>query len=1096
MLHRTATGLIQMLAGLAAGFFVVTLIAAWLLSRGPISLGFVEDHITDFLHATFPSVEVEFDDTTLAWAGWDRAIDIRIVNLRMITTDGQMRAEVPVLSLSISTKALMHGVAAPSSLELHGPTLSISRKIGGDFNLATASVGAIATGRMESFLRELSATPEPDDPLGYITKLIVSDADIIVEDAERSEAWVTPDAQIRIVRDGNRIDADVSLLVDLADTVADVSIVGSYDDGTERVDAGVSFSNIIPAEFANTAPELKFLEDVLFPVQGTLTFASSIDGELDGVGFDVNVQSGSLQLPSSFNGTVDVETMSVRGHYDAMDKLVEISELQADLQSDFEILWPAPLNHAFPVTSVGLSGLYAIDDDFLQIDQLSLDLGGTNVEISGTVASVTTTRAVDLSIDVPVIDVDNLDTYWPAAVLDDVYNWVTEYIHGGIIRNLHAELKTDVNESGEPVVVNTGGSFDLENVSLHYVDSMPIVTHATGMAVFDKDRMDFDVSSAQSANMVVQKARVSLLDISSNQEHAEIRATVSGKFADAMTVVDRDPLNYASQIGIDPSNVSGETVVDLAFDFPLLNNLAWRDVAVLATATAASVDIPNGLFGFDIHGGELDIEIDRAGMDISGEMFLETFPTVLVWRQNFAADAAFKNQYELTSHVTDITDVTDLGIDVSPFSADMIKGSAPLSIQVTEQFDGAAHLQGVAVLDAVELNAPAINWRKEVGSPGQALVSIDLMDNSISAIPEFVLQTDDLVVSGSALYDPSDGRLSRIDLSRIKYGRNDMSGLLVPGGEGVWDANFRGASLDLTTVWDDVIYGDLLTSGQSFLEDIGVSVQFDRVWLSEDRGVSNLTGAFTRQNELWDSIYLTANVDSGESLEIKLTPSEKSNARILTVWSLDAGSVLRTLDIYENMIVGELALTGKFEDAMPGQPLRGTLDVRDYRIVKAPALAKLVSILALTGILDSLQGEGLSFDQLTLPFSYEDGILELRDAKATGVSLGFTASGKVYTHADALDIDGTIVPAYALNSLLGNIPLVGDLFSGGDEGGGLFAANYAMTGSRSDPDVSINPLSVLTPGFLRNIFDLNENGTAGELSTNPDDSTDNRNTRQ
>jgi hypothetical protein len=1082
LILRTATGLVQLLAGLAAGFFIVMLVAAWMLSRGPVSLGFVERHITETLHSAFPTVELEFDDTILTWAGWDRAIDIRIVNLRMATTDGQVRAEIPVASLSISTRALLRGIIAPSRLDLVGPTLSILRKTGDDFNLAVASVGAIATGRLDTFLRQLSAESNPDDPLAYLRTLQISDADIIVEDTVRGQSWVTPDAQLSILRDRNRIDADVSMLVDLADSVAEVSIVGSYDDVTERVDAGVSFSSIIPSEFANTTPVLAFLEDIQFPVQGTLTISSSIDGQLDAVGFDVTGEAGRVSLPSYLGGGIEMDALALQGRFDAEENQVHIAEFLADLPEGSEIRWPTPIDHSFPLDSVKLSGLYAIDHDFLQIDGLDMELGGVNVAIQGTAGSVSTRPEIDLSLDVPFIDVGRLKTYWPAVILDDTYAWVTDNITAGRIENLHAEIETEIANDGDLMVTDAHGEFRVSEVSIQYVDTMPLITQASATAIFDQDSLVFDISSARSAGMDIDDARVSILDISSNNEQAEIRAHVSGDFSSAMSLADRDPLNFASQVGIDAANVSGTTVVNLAFDFPLLNKLTWPDVTASATAVASSVDIPKGLFGFDVHGGELEIGIDRDGMDISGEMLLEAFPTILVWRQNFSPDASYKNQYELSSHVTDITDVTDLGIAVSPFSADMIKGAMPLNVQVTEQFDGSAKLVGTAVLDAVELEAEAINWRKETGIPGQAQVSIDLIDDKVAAIPEFKVQADDLVVSGSALYDEPGGHLNRIEISQVKYGRNEMSGLLVPGGEGVWDADFRGASLDLTPVWESVIHGDLLTSGESFLEDIGLSVQFDRVWLSEERGVNNLSGAFARQDDLWKTIYVTASVDSGESLEIKLTPSEKSNARILTVWSLDAGAVLRTLDIYENMVGGELALTGQFDDALPDQPLKGTLDVRDYRVVNAPGLVKAVSILALTGILDSLQGEGLAFDQLVLPFNYEDGIFELRDAKATGASLGFTASGKVYTHADAVDVDGTIIPVYVLNSMLGNIPVLGEIFSGGEEGGGLFAANYSMTGSRSDPDVSINPLSVFAPGFLRNIFNLGDDHTAGELS--------------
>ena len=37
-------------------------------------------------------------------------------------------------------------------------------------------------------------------------------------------------------------------------------------------------------------------------------------------------------------------------------------------------------------------------------------------------------------------------------------------------------------------------------------------------------------------------------------------------------------------------------------------------------------------------------------------------------------------------------------------------------------------------------------------------------------------------------------------------------------------------------------------------------------------------------------------------------------------------------------------------------------------------------------------------------------------------------------------------------------------------GEGLFGFNYRMTGSSEDPKVSVNPLSILTPGIFRDIF--------------------------
>ena len=65
------------------------------------------------------------------------------------------------------------------------------------------------------------------------------------------------------------------------------------------------------------------------------------------------------------------------------------------------------------------------------------------------------------------------------------------------------------------------------------------------------------------------------------------------------------------------------------------------------------------------------------------------------------------------------------------------------------------------------------------------------------------------------------------------------------------------------------------------------------------------------------------------------------------------------------------------------------------------------------------------------------------------------------------------MPLYGLNRLIGQIPLLGDALSGG-EGQGIFSATWRVQGPLSDPDVTVNPLAVLAPGFLRNLFFLGD----------------------
>ena len=87
---------------------------------------------------------------------------------------------------------------------------------------------------------------------------------------------------------------------------------------------------------------------------------------------------------------------------------------------------------------------------------------------------------------------------------------------------------------------------------------------------------------------------------------------------------------------------------------------------------------------------------------------------------------------------------------------------------------------------------------------------------------------------------------------------------------------------------------------------------------------------------------------------------------------------------------------------------------------------------------------------------------------AFGESLGITANGWIDIDRDRLELQGTVAPAYLINSLLGNIPIIGQLLGGGSQG--LIAANYRLSGPTSDPAVAVNPLSALAPGVLRQLF--------------------------
>ena len=78
-----------------------------------------------------------------------------------------------------------------------------------------------------------------------------------------------------------------------------------------------------------------------------------------------------------------------------------------------------------------------------------------------------------------------------------------------------------------------------------------------------------------------------------------------------------------------------------------------------------------------------------------------------------------------------------------------------------------------------------------------------------------------------------------------------------------------------------------------------------------------------------------------------------------------------------------------------------------------------------------------------------------------------------------MDIGGTIIPAYALNAALSEVPVLGEVLMGGR--GRRPWLNFALQGTMQEPRFVVNPVSAIAPGFLpRHLFSI------GGGQTNPD----------
>lgn len=167
---------------------------------------------------------------------------------------------------------------------------------------------------------------------------------------------------------------------------------------------------------------------------------------------------------------------------------------------------------------------------------------------------------------------------------------------------------------------------------------------------------------------------------------------------------------------------------------------------------------------------------------------------------------------------------------------------------------------------------------------------------------------------------------------------------------------------------------------------------------------------------------------------------------------------------------GRVSVLGEAPPLGTPGPLTARVEVRDLTLVQVPILARILAAGSFEGLSALLNGEGIEFDAIDASVMFEDGLLTIGEARARGSALGVTASGTVDFANQRAAIDGNLAPSYVLNSLLGELPLIGDMLVS-RPGEGIIGIVYSVEGPFDSLTVFANPLSALAPGFLRRIFE-------------------------
>ncbi len=1070
MVRRTLRTCVQLLGGLGAGLAIILLLIAWQFHKGPVSLSFLTPYVEQALNSNHKNFRLAIEDTTLTWAGWDRALEIRVKNVRAVGEDGDAVARIPELSLSLSGRALIRGVLAPEYIELLGPEIRVRRNARGEFGVELVAEEGDASERFATGLVSwLMRKPEPDSPMSYLNTVKVTGVIMTYEDMAIGRVWDAPVGYLRLDRAPHGLLAEGSLLLEIDNKVADLRITGSFQSEKRRVDTTVSFGDILPSSFSSLLTELDPLKAIEIPLSGTVLIGFDLDRGIETVGFNVTGTQGLIRIPIDGQAALETESVSARGLYNGSTGIIQIDHADIDLKDATKITIPAPIDHTFKIDGAKIVGSFGLKTEQVKVGEFTVSSGDTSLSISSEI-----TKGKDGGhhivgmgklVNVPV---DQVPEFWPKSLGTDAYTWITGHMKNGMLHHADAEFEFNVGADESLSVITLDGTMAADGVTVSYLPGMPEVKDVAALMAFDADTFDIAVDRGSSENLTVHSGTMHISGLQEIDQYADLEMQVSAKVPDALKYIDNQPLGFAKEMGIDPTLTAGDAVVDVKLRFLLAKDLSIDDVDVHAHADLKAVSMQDVVFDKDVTQGDLTLTVDKTKMDVVGVALMTDLPINLKWTENFDDKAPFRAQYEIGASIDDVEKIKSIGVDVSSLTDDIVQGGVDTTIRYTMFDERSGRVEIEADLVRAEMKLPMIDWRKASGDSGWAAVTILIENGLVKSVPSFEVNAGDLLVEGDIKYAPAGLGLERINLKQVLLDRTNVSGAVISRPDGGWELGLRGSEIDITPLWDRM-FNDRPGRESMSLPDLTVAIELDKVWVDKQRFMTDVSGTFAHRQDIWRTVLFDSKINGQTNFDVNILPDDTGN-RMMSVTAENAGDVLRFLEIFDNMHGGKLSVQGRYDDAAPDQPLRGTVKVTNYRVRNAPILTRVLSIMALTGIVDAMTGEGLNFNELSIPFTHREGEITINGAKATGTSIGFTASGNIYTHADVLNIQGTVVPAYAVNSLLGKIPLLGNLLVGTEDGGGVFAASFSITGPIEDPKMSVNPLSALTPGILRNLF--------------------------
>lgn len=1063
--RRALRHVIQFCFSCAALLLVLGFVAALSIGANLSAPGWLKERIAVRINQSVPGYDLRFGDMSLVVAR-DLAPRVVLNDVALASLDGAPLASLSSVEVTVAPEPLLRGEIQPRTVHLSGARLGLRRRASGELEIMFEGAGL--NGTFNEQIDALFARPQFD------ALRLVSAENLMLryEDARADRAWSADGGRVQLTREG----AAISLRGDLAllgarDYATTLEVNYSGQIGSKIASFGAKFEDMPAGDIAGQSPALAWLGALDAPISGALRARVDAEGRLGPLNATLQIGAGVLQPTEA---TEPIRFQSARSYftYDPAVQEIQFTELSVDSAwgqaraegaarlVGMEAGWPRELQAQIRVSDVVAdpADLYPepirfeearmalrlrLDPFVLTLGELTLSDQGHNLRAWGEARGRDAGWDISLEGGMDGLAPERLMALWPKSAKAKTRSWIEKNVRHADLSGIQFALRMRPDERPD---FHLG--FDFENLETLYVRDVPPVTAASGRATLHDNRFvvhaeQGHVAAAEGGRIDVSGTSFIIPDVRIKEGPAKTLLQTRSSITAALSLLDSPPFRFLQKAGQPVTVAEGRAELEGELTFLLKDRLTTEEVAFEISGGLSDVRSETLIKGRVLAAEQLTVEASNRHLRIGGKAQVGPVPVTGNWDMaigdNPQGESRVRGQIEISQRFLD-----EFGLDLPPGSLSGV-GRADMEIGFAKgrppEFALTSDLAGVG------LRLPQLNWALGQGQAGRLDVA-----GTLGEAPEITA----LGLNGAGLEAQgrvslgAGGGLDRAEFSRVALGGwLDAQVTLVGRGAGaIPQVEVTGGTVDLRRT-------SLGGSGGGAGGGGPVTLRLDRLQVSDGIALTQFradldtargtTGSFTgRMNGITPVTGTVAPMGGRSAFRVK---------------SEDAGGLLAAAGLLQQARNGTLDLL--LTPAPEAGSYDGVLGIDQLRVKEAPALAALLNTISIVGLIEQFYGQGLHFGRVDARFRLTPDRLILLEGSAVGASVGISMDG-YYTMANKrMDMQGVVSPVYMLNAIGGAFTRPGE---------GLIGFNYTLRGPSSNPTVAVNPLSALTPGFLRELF--------------------------